>query len=407
MDEHVGTTIPAGAARNLIVATLAFLICFTSWGVVSPLARRLQTDLNLSDTKTAILLAVPVLCGSILRLPAGVLADRFGGRLMFTLIMLLSAIPAVFLGYAASFWSIAVLGFLLGAAGAAFAIGVPFVAGWWKGPRIGLAVGVYGMGTIGTALAALLVPRISNAWGHVYVGWGMAILLVAGAAMVWMLSRDAPGPRVPTRYGEVWKAGWRLHRLSLMYFVTFGGFVAMTVFLPKLLTDWFDLGAVDAGQRAAGFAALAVAARPLGGWLSDRFGGGSVLVISFAGVAIDAAVLASIARAPDMTQVTIACLTMGVFLGLGSGAVFKIVPHDFPEATGAVTGIVGAVGGLGGFLPPLFMGIAKDTFGNYAAGFIGLMLFASICLLVTMQIQREELTGAIIRQEETNRGEHA
>lgn len=381
-----------GANRNLALATLAFLICFTTWGVVSPIARKLQTELGLSDTRTAVLLAVPVLCGSLLRLPAGVLADRFGGRVMFTAIMLLSAIPAAFIGYAKSFWSIAILGFLLGGAGAAFAIGVPFVARWFSGgPKMGLAVGIYGVGTIGTAVAALFVPRISKAWGRPYVGWGMAILLVAGAIIVWVAARDAPGPATRTRYSEVWKAGWRLHRLSLLYFVTFGGFVAMTVFLPKLLTEWFKLSTIDAGQRAAGFAALAVAARPIGGWLADRIGGGSVLVISLAGVAIDGAVLAAIARSPGMTQVTVACLTMAVFLGLGNGAVFKLVPHEFPAATGAATGIVGAVGGLGGFFPPLFMGIAKDQFGSYAAGFLGLVIFAAGCLLVTVQIQREEV----------------
>ncbi len=381
---------------------MAFLVCFVSWGVVSPIARELQTELDLSDTQTAVLLAVPVLCGSLLRLPAGVLADRFGGRLMFTLIMLISAVPAVFLGYAKSFGSIAVLGFLMGGAGAAFAIGVPFVARWWQGPRIGMAVGIYGVGTIGTALAALAVPRISENWGREYVGWMMALLLVGGAVITFLFARDAPGERARTKYSEVLRSGWRLHRLSLLYFVSFGGFVAMTVFLPKMLSDWFDLSAIDAGQRAAGFAILAVAGRPLGGWMADRIGAGTTLVIAFAGVAIDAAVLAAIARGPSMTEVTLACLTMGVFLGLGNGAVFKIVPHEFPNSTGAVTGIVGAFGGLGGFFPPLFMGFAKDQFGSYAVGFLGLVILAVICLAVTLQIQREEFRTLFTTPDRSN-----
>lgn len=393
---------PIGATRNLWLATMAFLICFVSWGVVSPIARDLQTELDLSDTQTAMLLAVPVLCGSLLRLPAGVLADKYGGRLMFTLIMLVSAVPAVFLGYAKSFGSIAVLGFLMGGAGAAFAIGVPFVARWWQGPRIGMAVGVYGIGTIGTALAALSVPRISENWGREYVGWMMAVLLVGGAIITYLFARDAPGPRAKTKYSDVLRSGWRLHRLSLLYFVSFGGFVAMTVFLPKLLSDWFDLSAIDAGQRAAGFAILAVAGRPLGGWMADRIGAGTTLVIAFAGVAIDAAVLAAIARGPSMTEVTLACLTMGVFLGLGNGAVFKIVPHEFPNSTGAVTGIVGAFGGLGGFFPPLFMGFAKDQFGSYAVGFLGLVVLAVICLAVTLQIQREEFRTLFTKPDRSN-----
>lgn len=399
--EAEGEVARAGSARNLMLATVAFLVCFTSWGLVSPIARKLQDQLGLSNTRTAVLLAVPVLCGSLLRVPIGVLADRYGGRRMFTLTMLLSVAPAVAVGYANSFWSLTVVAFLLGGAGAAFAIGVPFVAGWWRGPRLGFAVGVYGIGTGGTAIAALLVPRVTKAWGRPYVGWGMAVLLVAGALLVWALARDPERSAAPARYREVLAAGWRLHRLSLLYFVTFGGFVAMTVFLPKLLTDWFTLSSVDAGQRAAGFAALAVAARPVGGWLADRVGAGPVLVVSLTGVAIDGAVLAAIAHSPGMAAVTAACLTMAVFLGLGNGAVFTLVPREFPTATGAATGIVGAVGGLGGFFPPLVMGVVKDSFGSYAIGFLGLVAFAALCLLVTLQIQREEAATARVRAPES------
>jgi NNP family nitrate/nitrite transporter-like MFS transporter len=380
---------PAGAARNLALSTLAFLVCFTSWGLVSPIAKKLQTQLHLTDTRTAVLIAVPVLCGSLLRLPFGVLADKYGGRRMFTITMFLSAIPAIAVGYADSFWSLAVVAFLLGGAGAAFAIGVPFVAGWWHGPRLGFAVGIYGLGTIGTALAAYVVPRVYKSWGKVYIGWGMAVILIAVGLIVWALARDAEDRPAPSRYAEVWRHGWRLHRLSLLYFVTFGGFVAMTVYLPTLLTNWFGYSTLDAGERAAGFAAVAVAARPVGGWLADRFGGASVLVVAFAGIAVDAAVLAAIARDPHIAEVRAACLTMGVFLGFGSGAVFKLVPHEFPTAVGAATGIVGMFGGLGGFFPPLIMGVVKDRFDSYAVGFLGLVAFAAVCLLVTLQMQRE------------------
>lgn len=389
---------PAGANQNLALATLAFLVCFTTWGLVSPIARKLQDQLDLSNTRTAVLLAVPVLCGSLLRLPAGWLADRFGGRRVFTVIMLASAIPAALIGYANSFWSLAVVAFLLGGAGSAFAVGVPFVAGWWKGPRLGLAVGVYGLGTAGTALAALLVPRATASFGRPAVGFAMAVLLVAMALAVFFLARDPDRAAVPARYRELLGMGWRLYRLSLLYFVTFGGFVAMTVFLPKLLTEWFDFSSIDAGQRAAGFAGLAVAARPVGGWLADRFGGGAVLAVSLIGVVADAVVLAMIARDPGIAAVTAACLTMGVFLGLGNGAVFKLVPAEFPHATGAATGIVGAIGGLGGFFPPLLMGVVRDAFGSYALGFAGLAVLATACLVVALQIQREEAgSRAVVR----------
>ena len=284
-------------------------------------------------------------------MPAGWLADRYGGRLTFTLIMLLTIPPAILLGYLTSYTGLLLGGFFLGAAGSAFAVGVPFVVGWYDRSRQGFAVGVYAIGTIGPAIALLAVPRTLDRYGQAYLGWGMAVTLAAGAAMTWLLSRDAPNPPAPTRYREVAGAGWRLYRLALLYFITFGGFVAMFTLLQKLLTKWFDLSDVDAGAPDRRFAALAVAARPVGGWLADRYGGAAVLTAAFAGVAVDGAALAVVAAHPTMLTVSIACLTMGVFLGIGSGAVFKLVPHEFPGNPGAATGIVGAVGGFGGLFP--------------------------------------------------------
>ena len=374
------------APRNLALATIAFTICFTSWGLVTPLAKHLQDPKGWSDTQVLVLAAVPVLCGSLLRLPAGWLADRYGGRLIFTLIMGASVIPAVLLGYVTGYTALLVVGFFMGAAGSAFAVGVPFVAGWYDRSRQGFAVGVYGIGTIGPAIALLVVPRTLDRYGQAYLGWGMAAVLVAGAAIIWLLARDAPNPAKPTRYGDVAGSGWRLYRLALLYFVTFGGFVAMFTFLQKLLTTWFALSDVDAGARAAGFAALAVAARPVGGWMSDRYGAAIVLAAAFAGVAVDGAVLAAIATHPTIVTVSIACLTMGVCLGVGSGAIFKLVPNEFPANPGAATGIVGAIGGLGGFFPPVVMGLVKGWTGSFALGFIGLLGFCIICFGIALSL---------------------
>ena len=189
-------------------------------------------------------------------------------------------------------------------------------------------------------------------------------------------------------------SGWKLWRLALLYFVTFGGFVAMAVFLPKLLRDWFDLSLTDAGLRAAGFTALATLARPVGGMLSDRIGAATVLVVVFVGAGVDAGVLAFLSGDPTIVPVTIACLTLAAFLGLGNGAVFKAVPQDFPDSTGAATGIVGAAGGLGGFFPPIVMGIVKDRFDTYALGFLGLVVFAVGCLVVALAMRRTPTTPA-------------
>ena len=371
---------------NLTLATIAFTICFTSWGLVAPLAKHLQTPNGWSDTQVLLLAAVPVLCGSLLRLPAGWLADRFGGRLIFTVTMVLSIVPALLLGYVTSYDALLVVGFFMGAAGSAFAVGVPFVVGWYERSRQGFAVGVYALGTIGPAIALLVVPRTLDRYGQAYLGWGMAVILLVGAGMMWFLSSDAPNPPKPTRYGDTLGAGWRLWRLALLYFLTFGAFVAMFTFLQKLLTKWFAISDVDAGARAAGFAAIAVAARPVGGWLADRYGGATVLTAAFAGIAVDGAVLAAVASHPTMLTVSIACLTMGVFLGVGSGAVFKLVPQEFPENPGAATGIVGAVGGIGGFFPPVVMGLIKGWTGSFALGFVGLLLFCSVCFGVALAL---------------------
>ena len=390
--------MPAGAAtRNLVLATVAFAVAFVGWSLIAPLAKTFQDDLALSNTRTLLLTAVPVVLGSLLRIPAGVLTDRHGARVMFPVVLGLSAVPAAAFGFVDGYPALVVVGFFLGVAGASFAVGVPFVAGWFEKERQGYALGVYGMGNIGTAVAAFGAPAIVELLGREALGIVAAVLLVATALVFYRMAEEPPARGRPARYGEVLRSGWRLWRLALLYFVTFGGFVAMAVFLPKLLQDWFDLSLTDAGLRAAGFTALATVARPVGGMLSDRIGAPRVLVVVFSFVALDAAALAYLSGDPSIVPVTVACLTLAGFLGLGNGAVFKVVPQDFPAATGAATGIVGAAGGIGGFFPPIVMGIVKDHFDTYALGFVGLLVFTAVCLVVALRMRGPTATpgGAV------------
>jgi NNP family nitrate/nitrite transporter-like MFS transporter len=378
---------PAGASRNLILATVAFAVAFVGWSLIAPLGKRFQDDLDLTNTRTLMLTAVPVVLGSLLRIPVGALTDRLGGRVMFPVVLAVSAIPAAVFGFVDGYAALIVVGFFLGIAGSSFAVGVPFVAGWYPKERQGFALGVYGMGNIGTAVAAFGAPAIVDWLGREALGIVAAVLLLATALVFYRMAEDPPrGPAVD--YRAVLRSGWKLWRLSLLYFVTFGGFVAMAVFLPKLLRDWFDISLTNAGLRAAGFTVVATLARPVGGFLSDRIGAATVLVFVFVGAGLDAAWLAYISGDPTWVPVTIACLTLAGFLGLGNGAVFKAVPLDFPQATGAATGIVGAAGGLGGFFPPVVMGIVKDHFDTYALGFVGLLVFAVICLVVSLTMRR-------------------
>lgn len=370
----------AGSGRNLLLATIAFAVCFSAWGMLAPIAPAIQDELGLSDTQTSIMISIPVILGSLLRIPLGLITDRVGGRTVFAGMLFYSAGAAVLVGFASSYVALLGAGFLLGAAGASFAVGVPFVAQWYPPKRQGLAIGIYGMGNIGTAVAAFSVPAIRDSAGQEVAGLVFGAV-IAVYALIWMsLARQAPGVKpAPTRYGEVLGAGWRLWRLALFYFVSFGGFVAMALFLPKLLSDWFDYSLTDAGLRAAGFTLLATLARPIGGSLSDRIGGDKVLTIAFFGVGLDAIGLSWQASDPSIVPVTVFCLTMAFFLGLGSGAVFKLVPVHFPKSTGAATGIVGAAGGLGGFFPPLILGVVKDSTGEFVLAFVFLVAFAWLC----------------------------
>jgi NNP family nitrate/nitrite transporter-like MFS transporter len=307
---------------------------------------------------------------------------------MFSAMLAFSALPAILFGYAHGYWQLVGVGFLLGATGASFAIGVPFVAGWFARDRQGAALGVYGMGNVGTAIAALSAPAIVNNYGRPTLGWITGLLLLATAALFFLGARDAPRRGAASRYGEVLRAGWRLYRLAFFYFITFGGFVAMAILLPKLLKDWFGYSLFEAGLRAAGFSIAATLARPVGGWLADRFGAYPVLTLAFAGIAADAAVLAALASEPRIVPITITCLTLACFLGVGNGAVFKLVALEFPNDAGAAGGIVGAAGGLGGFFPPIFMGIVKDQAGTYTLGFVGLLVATGACLVIAIWLIR-------------------
>jgi len=367
-------------SRNLALATVAFAVCFSAWGMLAPIAPDIQDELGLSDTETSVMISVPVVLGSLLRIPLGLITDRIGGRAVFTTMIFYTAGAAVLVGFAQSYAALLGAGFLLGAAGATFAVGVPFVAEWFPPGRQGFALGVYGVGNVGTGVAAFSVPAIRDAAGQEVAGLVLGAVIGVYGLIWWSIARDVPD-RTPRRqpYAEVLRSGWDLYRLSLFYFVTFGGFVAMAIFLPKLLTDWFDLSLTDAGLRAAGFTLVATVARPIGGWLADRVGGTTVLTASFVGIGIDAIGLSWQASDPSIVPVTIFCLTMAAFLGLGNGAVFKLVPLFFPQATGAATGIIGAAGGLGGFFPPLVLGIVKDATGDFALGFVLLVAFAWMC----------------------------
>jgi NNP family nitrate/nitrite transporter-like MFS transporter len=391
----------AGSRRALILALVSFFACFYVWSLFGPLGPKIQHDLQLTEVQLSWIVAIPVVLGSLVRIPMGILTDRLGGRVMFTGLMLYTAVPAALIAvFHDGFWALIVLGFLLGVTGSSFAIGVPFVSRWTPPQRQGAALGIYGMGMGGTVAAALTAPTLADRFGLAAPFVVGVILMLALGATFWLVGRDAPVPRPKTALVETLRMFVREPRawaLTLFYFLAFGGFVAMFLYLPKLLVGVYHLQRADAGYRAAGFALLAVLARPIGGWAADRFGAERVLLVSFAGIAALAATLTGFYT--QIVPLTIACLSMAVCLGLGTGAVFKMVGNEFPKQVGAVTGVVGAAGGLGGFFPPLVMGVVKTALGSYTLGFLLLAFTAVLCLAILAMMMMRPSTPMPVMDE--------
>jgi NNP family nitrate/nitrite transporter-like MFS transporter len=384
---------PEGTATlMLVLATVGFLVNFWAWALISPLAAAYRGELDLSPFQQSLLVALPVLVGSLGRIPVGALTDKFGARVMFPIVSFLTILPVLFIGLAGDTYARLLLGgFFLGIGGTAFAVGVPFVNAWFPPARRGLALGLFGIGMGGTAISAFTTVRLADTYGRATPFVIVAIVLAVYGAVAMLLLRDAPGR--PTATGGFMArliSTLRLPatiQLSALYAVGFGGFVAFAVYLPTYLKNAYDLTPGDAATRTAGFVVLAVAMRPVGGWLSDKFHPVPVLTVCFAA----AAVLATLAAAELalMPWGTIAFLGLAAALGAASGGVFALVARLAPpERVGSVTGVVGAAGGLGGFIPPLLMGSIYGRTGDYSVGYVLLAVVAAGAAVFTTTVVR-------------------
>lgn len=380
----------------LAMATLGFALNFWAWALISPLGPlfRKNGDLGtLSESDVALMVAVPVIVGSLGRIPVGALTDRFGGRVMFPLITATTILPVLFLAFFAldSYALILVGGFFLGIAGTSFAVGVPFVNAWFPPERRGLAVGVFGAGMGGTAISALTTVKLFGHLDGKAPFLLVAAVLAAYAVASALVLRDAPGRTVPTtsllsrvRANAALPITWQA---CILYAVAFGGYVAFSVYLPAYLKTEYGLTPADAANRMAGFVVVAVLMRPVGGWLSDRLGPVRVLAVGYAVVVVMAAIAAT--HPPMDTLGAFVFLTMAAALGSGSGATFALIALETePAKVGGVTGLVGAAGGFGGFVPPLLMGYIYGRTESYALGLGLLSVTAALTLLLTLTIVR-------------------
>jgi NNP family nitrate/nitrite transporter-like MFS transporter len=379
----------------LALATAGFAVTFWAWALLSPLGASLREQLALTSLQQSLLVALPVIVGSLGRIPVGALTDRLGARLMFPAVALLTVVPVLYLGhFADSLAGYLVGGFFLGLGGTTFAIGIPFVNAWYPPARRGLALGIFGAGMGGTAISAFSTVQLSNAMGPSFPFDLVAVVLVVFAAVAYLLLRDRPDRPVAagsmlSRLASTLRMPVAL-QLSFLYAVAFGGFVAFSVYLPTYLTAAYGLDRGDAALRTAGFVVLAVAMRPVGGWLCDRFRPITVLVTTYAAVALLAVVAAF--ELPLVPVGTGAFLGLAAALGAGTGAVFALVARLVPaDRVGAVTGVVGAAGGLGGFFPPLVMGLVFGALGDYTLGFVLLAATAAIAGLFTATTVRRRV----------------
>jgi MFS transporter, NNP family, nitrate/nitrite transporter len=399
---------PPGTTRRWLMlglATVGFAVNFWAWALLSPLGPKLKDVLHLTPLQQALVVAVPVVVGSLGRIPVGALTDRYGGRMMFPLVSLATIVPVLYLGLSghSSLAGLLVGGFFLGIAGTAFAVGVPFVSAWFPPRRRGLAIGIFGMGMGGTAISALTTVKAA-AHGTAAPFVVTAAVLAVYAVLAAVLLRDAPGRVIPSqplsrrlastlRLRVTWQA-------AVLYAVLFGGYVAFSVYLPAYLKTAYGLTPADAANRMAGFVLLAVLMRPVGGWLSDRLGPPRVLAATLIVVGAGAVVQAF---TPDLAPLgTIAFLAMAAALGAGAGATFALVALLAPaDRVGSVTGVVGAAGGLGGFVPPLVMGFVYSQYGSYAAGLAALAVVAAAALVLAATVVRRAVGthgGTMVRR---------
>ncbi len=375
-----------GNGLQLLLATGAFAVCFAIFGSVSAMMPILKQQMGLSAVQVSIAVALPVLLGSLGRIPLGMLTDRFGGRTVFAIVMAGSIVPVVAMSFVQTYSQLIVAALGCGLALASFSIGTGFVSRWHPPQKQGFALGVYGAGNFGQSLASFGAPILAGAMGYAWGFWAFAVLTGIWLLLWLGLAHNPPGRIPPKSMQEILeplrdRLSWVL---CLYYFLTFGGFVAMAIYLPTLLTDLFGLTPTDAGLRTAGFVLLATIMRPIGGILADKIGGRKILLGVFPWTALMAVLMAF----PHMIPFTIGALGMAAAIGAGNGAVFKLAPEYFPRAVGTVTGLVGAAGGLGGFFPPLLLGAVKQSTGHYSIGFGALALFALACWLVCKKTNR-------------------
>lgn len=361
---------------QLPLQTLNLVAGFMVWVIISSLLPFIKEDITIPPDRLAVITAIPVVLGSVLRLPLGYYANIVGARLVFLVSFVLLLFPVYYISVASSMAALMIGGLFLGIGGAVFSVGVTSLPKYYPPAKHGFVNGIYGMGNIGTAVTTFAAPFVATAIGwEATVKWFLALLLVF--IVLNLLLGDRREIKVKTPIIKQIKDVYRNEKLwlfSLFYFITFGSFVAFTVYLPNFLVSNFGLDKVDSGMRTAGFIVVATLFRPVGGWLADRFKPLLLLAGTF-GIYTLAAIL--LAFSPSIGLYTVGCLAIAFSAGLGNGIIFKLVPLYFQKQAGITNGIVSMMGGLGGFFPPIMLSAIHAATGQYSIGF---MLLSQVAL---------------------------
>jgi len=386
---HLRDFARSGHPPTLFSAFLYFDVSFMVWVLIGALGVYIAKDLGLTASQKGLLVAIPILGGSLFRVAMGLLTDRIGPKKTGIIGQLVVLLPLIWgWRFADDLPQLMALGLLLGVAGASFAVALPLASRWYPPQHQGLAMGIAGAGNSGTVLAALFAPRLAEVLGWHDV-FGLALIPVVLTFTVFLiLAKDSPEQPPP----KPWRSYFMVLQeadtwwFNVLYSVTFGGFVGLASFLAIFFYDQYGLSKVMAGN----FTALCVFAgsmfRPLGGYLADRFGGIRVLKLLFGAIGV---LMLGVGLLPSLPLVTIFLFLGMSCLGMGNGSVFQLVPQRFRQEIGVVTGVVGAAGGVGGFLLPSLLGVFKDLTGSYGTGFFLLAAMACYCLIALRSLERD------------------
>jgi MFS transporter, NNP family, nitrate/nitrite transporter len=411
MPTPVGTS-PRGRTRVLVLSSTAFTVMFAVWLMFGILGKPISEEFGLSEVQLSWIIAVAVLNGSLWRLPAGILADRYGGRKVMTFLLAATAVPAYLVAHAESYAMLLLLAFLVGFAGNGFSAGIAWNSAWQPREHQGFALGVFGAGNVGASVTKFIGPPIitgtagATYLGFIEGGWRLvpivyAVLLVVLALAVWFVAPHhdrVPGSGLPLRTQLEPLKQMRVWRFGLYYVAVFGAYVALAAWLPTYYLDNFDVSLQTAALLTALFIFPASLLRPLGGTLSDRYGARRVMYWTFAAMLVTTGLLMMpnghiVIAQPDGTETehlaysmgivpfTLLVFLLGCAMGIGKAGVFKHIPEYFPDRVGSVGGLVGMLGGLGGFLLPPMFAYTKAWFGFPSSTFFVLFVLTAVCAI--------------------------